>query len=218
MSAFAPLNHFVYPVLDVECCCALCVTWRRKRDDFDEMKRLTLTHNRSCMCWRCRKRREYQTGFLAAAAKREFYSEMSFHANSHPAYGARLMQFAAETLQNNTESDGWWSTLAQAYSLSYWFAQFQASLYPEDRGKLVDLETHRAATWCGWCGDDLPEGRSLYCSEACEADYQAHELALNAPKRQRARISMSDMVSYCGTVLSGMVSVTMSPAVSGMAA
>lgn len=186
---FSGLSHYNYPQLDIECCCDLCSVWRQQRNLFDEMKRLTWMHNRSCMCWRCRKRREYQNNFLAAAARRELFCEMSFHASRHPSYGPKLMTWVSRELSENTETNGWWATFAQAYSLSFWFSKFQASLFPELHQEPVVkiVAKAEAAPWCGWCGDTLPPGRTAYCNEDCYADYVAHRIA-NEPVPERRRL------------------------------
>lgn len=210
---YAPLNHYVYPVLDVECCCWICSEWRRQRDLFDDMKRLTLTHTRSCMCWRCRKRREHQNSFLAAASRRELYSEMSFHAAHNKSYGPVLMNWISRELAESTETDGWWSTLAQAYSLSLWFSKFQGAVYPESRvqAPVVKVPIPSERWWCSWCGDDLPEGVSLYCSDDCAVDHQAFTV-VNLPRPPRRRLV--ETVSGWVQAISGHAP----PAVSGVAA
>src|SRR4029077_1145303 len=141
-----------------------------------------------CMCWRCRKRREYQNNFLAAASRRELYCEMSFHAAAHKKTKApQLMNGVSKELPENPETNGWWSTLAQAYSLSFWFSRFQSSLFPEQEprptAKLVEKPPPQV--WCGWCGDDLPEGKTGYCNDDCYMDYVAHRVAtLQKPERK----------------------------------
>ena len=128
MTAFSPIEHYNYPVLDVQCCCTLCTQWRRQRELFDEIKAVTFDHNRSCMCWRCRRRRQLQQGFLATSARRELYCELSWHASRHAnTYGPQLMSWAAEEIKNWPETDGWWATISQALALSYWLSRFQSS-------------------------------------------------------------------------------------------
>jgi hypothetical protein len=197
MISYPPLEHYDYPSLDVACCCQLCTDWRHQRDFFDEMKRLTWTHNRSCMCWRCRKRREHQNNFLAAASRRELYCEMSFHASRHPNYGPKLMTWVSRELAESTETNGWWSTLAQAYSLSFWFSKFQGSLFPEERQYPVAeiVEKPQPGSWCGWCGEDLLSGRTEYCNSDCYSDYLAHRVATQTkPERHRLVETVSGWV------------------------
>lgn len=216
---YGALNHYVYPVLDVECNCAMCRTWRLERDSFDDLKRQTLSHNRSCMCWRCQKRRQHQQSFLAAAAKRELYSEMSYHAANHPSYGPQLMNWVSTEIENDVETDGWWATLAQAYPLSYWFGRFQSSVYPESEPASAVVTVAAASTsgtvqrrrlrwWCDWCGEDLPQGRIDYCSDMCSASASAS----GKPKLVRRRLS--ELVSTCVAAVSG----TNSWSASGVAA
>jgi hypothetical protein len=210
---YEPLEHYSYPQLDVECSCNLCTDWRQHRDLFDEMKRLTWTHNRSCMCWRCRKRREYQNKFIAAASRRELYCEMSFHASRHPSYGPRLMAWVSRELAENTETNGWWSTLGQAYSLTFWFSKFQESICPESRihPTVKIVEKPLPQTWCGWCGEDLPMGKVGYCNEDCYTDYVAHRIATERkPERRRLIESVNGWIQA--------VSGCASTAVSGIAA
>lgn len=205
---YGALNHYVYPQLDVECQCKLCVVWRSERDAFDKFKRLTFDHDRSCMCWRCVRRRQLQQAFLAAAAKRELYCEFSWHASRHPSYGNTLMNWVSQELDANRETNGWWATLAQAYSLSFWLARFQSSLDPKSA---AEEDEAPASLWCGWCGDDIPSGE--FCSDTCRADHQA-SIAAERPRGPRLRLSDS---ALC-VIASGMPPRTSGWAVSGIAA
>lgn len=201
-NVYPQLDHYNYPKLDVECACSICMTWRGLRNEFDQMKRLTLTHDRSCMCWRCCRRRSLQSSFLAAAAKRELFCEMSFHAARHPSYGDKLMNWVSLELAQNSETDGWWATLAQAYSLTFWFSRFQDSVHPGMRPTAQLVNGHKPAEqwWCGWCGEDLPDGRTGYCSDDCSADNQAF-LAQNQRRPRRRLIETA-----FGWVVSGAIS------------
>lgn len=124
---FSALDHYTFPNLDVECTCKLCTQWRQARGVFDEAKMLTNDHTRSCMCWRCKKRRGLQQEFLAASSKRELFCELSYHASRHPAYGKHLMNWAMKEI-NQEQSNGWWATFGQSYPLSFWFARFQSAM------------------------------------------------------------------------------------------
>lgn len=207
---FSPMEHFVYPILDVECGCAVCQEWRSQRDTFDELKRQTLSHDRSCRCWRCQKRRQHQQSFLAAAAKRELYSEMSYHAANHPSYGPTLMNWVEKEISDNDETDGWWATLAQAYPLSYWFGRFQSSMIPVPTppvgGQLLVNGTngHKPRRtlqwWCSWCGDDTPEIGAKFCSDPCAADSAAY-LAAGQPTQIRRKLT--ELVDSCVYAVSG---------------
>jgi hypothetical protein len=127
-SVFSPLEHYVFPTLDVECCCDLCQNWRTERVAFDEIKAVTFNHDRACMCWRCKKRRRLQQSFLAASSKRELFCELSWHAARHAkTYGPRLMVWVTGEIMDNTVTDGWWATLGQSYPISYWLLRFQSA-------------------------------------------------------------------------------------------
>jgi hypothetical protein len=127
VTSFAPLEHFDYVRLDVQCCCPICTEWRTHRDSFEKYRLLTFTHNRSCICWRCRKKRQLQQKFLGASARRELYCEMSYHAARHPKYGSQLMHWVSDELEQSELSDGWWATFGQSYTLTYWFSKFQST-------------------------------------------------------------------------------------------
>ena len=130
MTAIDPLSHFNYPRLDVECMCNLCQNWRLWRKDYDHYKNLTADHSRSCLCWRCGKRRIAQQHFLAMASQRELYCELSYHASQHEkSYGPSLMSWIQHELRVNEASVGWWATIAQAKTLTHWFMRFQASTF-----------------------------------------------------------------------------------------
>ena len=199
MSEFSPLNHYVYPVLDVECTCSLCSVWRTQRDAFDEIKTITFNHQRSCMCWRCRRRRQLQQGFLAAASKRELYCEMSWHASRHPkSYGPQLMDWVRNEIVTNSESAGWWATFGQAYPISYWLARFQSAAYGP---AAIDEEVEeQPKVWCGWCGDDMFDRQAEFCSDQCAADHAASMrpkvrrvyLPDDTPRQKRERVFLPD--------------------------
>lgn len=127
VNEYTPLRHYQFPALDVECCCAICRSWRVEREAFDTIKALTYDHQRSCFCWRCKQRRQKQQSFLAAASKRELYCELSWHASRHAGtYGPVLMKWVSKEITK--ETDGWWATFGQSYPLSYWLARFQSAI------------------------------------------------------------------------------------------
>lgn len=198
-SIYQPLEHFVYPVLDIECCCFLCTNWREQRGRFDFYKMLTLDHNRSCMCWRCQHRRILQQGFFAAASKRELYCEMSYHASlkAH-SYGMQLMSWTTSVIEQSREPNGWWSTISQALTLTYWLARFQSETRISGVEGANGQHTIPTSGWCSWCGNDLPPHRVQYCSEQCTDDAAADERtkwkAFFAPP-QRLRLTSSVVVS-----------------------
>jgi len=128
MSKQANLHHYDYPVLDVECTCAFCADWREKRTDFDKWKALTRSHKRSCFCWKCCRRRDAQTEYLASFNKRDVYCELSWYASKHEkTYGPTLINWVEAALLNDTLGSGWWSTRAPYYPLYHFLHKFQTA-------------------------------------------------------------------------------------------
>lgn len=124
MSEHTPLSHYDYPILDVECCCAICNEWRTKRLDYDNAKRMIRNHSRSCYCWKCCKSRELQIEYLAAQGKRDLYCEMSWHAKDIP-HGKTLMAWLQKELTDSQETPGWWAKTSPCFSLGHWVYKFK---------------------------------------------------------------------------------------------
>lgn len=125
-TVYGPMNHYDYPVLNVECECYFCSEWRSKRAEFDRWKKLTKGHARTCYCWRCCNRRDAFISFNAISSKREVYCELSWYASHNTKYGPQLMSWLSNGLRKEGEDrDGWWSTRSVYYPLYHFLHQFQ---------------------------------------------------------------------------------------------
>lgn len=119
-------EHYCYPILNVECTCYFCNEWREKRTKFEQFKRMTAKHTRSCFCWRCCKKRDLQVVYLSALHKRDVFCELSWHASKHrDTYGPTFMKWVETELMNDKLGDGWWSTRSVYYPLYYFFHRFE---------------------------------------------------------------------------------------------
>jgi hypothetical protein len=132
---YSALEHHDYRVLDQDCICFICEDWRTKLAILQSWQAKTAGHKLGCPCDGCRQKMRARSGYLAALARRDLYSEGSWHAAVAPheiidspyiqqcsGVGAVFMDWLGGQVQRKT--DGWWENAAPFIALSTWFENF----------------------------------------------------------------------------------------------
>jgi hypothetical protein len=119
----AALESVLKVMDDAPCDCELCQ---------QKIPGTIWPHSRGCPCDVCRQAEKANTAFCAAANRRDFWSEMSYHAVHDPDLtrshqSEALMAWAAAELNAERARGltGFWSVIANRYSIGHWIDRFE---------------------------------------------------------------------------------------------
>jgi len=127
MKEFALLDHGDYSETDTQCCCVICMEWRRHLLALQRLQAATLSHERSCHCADCRSKMKTRSSYLASLNRRDLYSESSWHAaHMEDSIGEKFMGWLRGVLlDRGLRSDGWWEIRAPNLPLAQWQLMFR---------------------------------------------------------------------------------------------
>lgn len=123
MKVYKPLEHSDYSYTDADCCCEICTDWRQKLEVIQAALKTTDGHRRNCYCDNCKKMRKAKAAYLAALNRRDFYSEMSWHAGHYTSgLAIEMMNWVHDQLSSKT--DGWWYVASSRVMVGDWLDKF----------------------------------------------------------------------------------------------
>lgn len=122
--------HFNYDDLD-NCSCALCTSARDAEDYYSDRRANSRGHALDCKCFICKQKREAMTERLAATAKRETYSELSFLTCEHR-LGPQFLEWVYDNISNpKYRSNEWWASHGYYRMLQEWMTEWQIIHLPK---------------------------------------------------------------------------------------
>jgi hypothetical protein len=131
------LNH--YAVTD-DCMCMFCSEWKQRISETQRTAKLTAGHSFDCMCLYCRVSRKIRIGFLAAQNRRDFLSEMSFHAFFRSNRPDLVMRWALIKLDDPRMTSNWCAIELPRLPMQYWLSRCERSLAPQVYGGVFRQE------------------------------------------------------------------------------
>jgi hypothetical protein len=133
--------HFDYEETEADCHCRLCNDYRQAKAEYETIKALRAKHHRFCRCASCSTHRDLFVAYLAAANKREVYSELSYLLVSPPKpsrlAGECLNWVYTKIVDPAYHNTLWWALSSDRRMLRTWITDFQSE-WGSQRG----LPTH----------------------------------------------------------------------------
>ncbi len=122
------------------CGCKFCKEWQLRVEETHRAETLTANHGFDCMCLCCRVSRKIRIGFLAAQNKRDFLSEMSFHAVFRSSRADLVMRWTLLKLEDPRMTLNWCAIELPRLPMQYWLSRCEHALAPQMQGVVFQQE------------------------------------------------------------------------------